>query len=104
MAPASSQNIEVLTPRSGDNVKSGFAVKGNARVFENVVSIRLVDSQGNVLFENYTEANSPDTGQFGPFEMMINYESDYTEGTLEVFQYSAKDGSEIDKVSVPLQI
>jgi len=66
---SSSENIEVLTPRGGDTVKSGFAVKGNARTFESNVAIRL---------------------------------SEDSNGILEVYQYSAKDGSEIDKVTIPL--
>ena len=102
MAPSSSQNIEVLSPRSGDKVESEFVVKGNARTFESNVAIRLYDSEGNVLTETFTLANAPDTGQFGPFEKMISFESNSDTGTLEVFQYSAKDGTQIDKVTIPL--
>lgn len=102
MAPLASQNIEVLSPRSGDRVKSGFAVKGNARVFENIVSIRLSDSEGNVLIETSAYANAPDVGKFGPFEKMLNFQTSANEGILEVYQSSAKDGSEIDKVTVPV--
>ena len=102
MAPSSSRNIEVLSPRSGDKIKSDFVVKGNARTFESNVAIRLYDSEGNVLTETFTLANAPDTGQFGPFEKMISYDTESETGTLEVFQYSAKDGSQIDKVTIPL--
>jgi hypothetical protein len=102
-APASSVNIEVLSPRNGDKVKSGFAVKGNARVFENVVSIRLRDSMGNTLVETIAMANAPDTGQFGSFEKMIEFETLDTQGVLEVYQASPRDGSDTDKVSVPLE-
>lgn len=102
LAPSSSKNIEVLSPRAGDKMKSGSVIKGNARVFENVVSIRLVDSFGNILTETNSMANAPDTGQFGPFEKEIEFQTDSKNGVLEVFQYSAKDGSEIDKVSIPI--
>lgn len=103
LAPAASNNIEVLSPRGGDSIKSGFAVKGNARVFENVVSIRLLDSLGNVLVQTNASANAPDVGKFGPFEEVLKFQSDDSSGTLEVYQVSAKDGSEIDKVTIPLQ-
>ena len=103
ITPSASTNIEVLSPLIGDTVKSGFVVKGNARTFENSVTIRLLDSSGNILIETNTLANAPDTGQFGPFEKAINFITDDSEGSLEVFQYSAKDGSEIDKVTIPLQ-
>lgn len=102
MAPSSSQNIEVLSPRSGDSVKSGFVIKGNARTFESNVAMRLYDSAGNVLIETFTLANAPDAGRFGPFEKMINFQTDSETGILEVFQYSAKDGSQVDKVTIPL--
>ncbi len=102
MAPSSSQNIEVLSPRSGDKIKSSFVVKGNARTFESNVAIRLYDSNGAVLIETFTLANAPDTGHFGPFEKMIDYVTESKTGTLEVFQYSAKDGSQIDIVTVPV--
>lgn len=102
MAPSSSLNIEVLSPRSGDNITSGFVVKGNARTFESNVAIRLSDSAGNLLTETFTLANAPDAGQFGPFEKELIFQTDSETGTLEVFQYSAKDGSEIDKVTIPL--
>ncbi len=102
ITPSSSKNIEVISPLTGDNVKSGFVVKGNARTFENTVNIRLIDSSGNLLTETLTTANAPDVGRFGPFEKVIAYQTTDTSGTLEVFQYSAKDGSEIDKVGIPV--
>lgn len=100
--PAASRNIEILSPRGGDIFKSGTAVKGNARVFENVVSIRLTDSEGNILTQTTAMANAPDMGQFGTFEKMLKFQTSSTEGILEVYQASAKDGSEIDKVTIPV--
>ena len=91
MAPSSSLNIEVLSPRSGDSIKSGFIVKGNARTFESNVVIRLSDSEGVVLTETFSLANAPDAGQFGPFEKVLDFQTDDSVGTLEVFQYSAKN-------------
>ena len=102
ISPAASRNIEVLSPRGGDFIKSGFAVKGNARVFESNVSIRLMDSQNNILIETNTTANAPDAGQFGSFEKIINFKITDDSGTLEIYQVSAKDGSEIDKVTIPV--
>lgn len=102
ITPAASENIEVLSPRSGDLVKSGFRVEGNARTFENNVRIRLTDEEGNVLIDTFTMADAEDMGKFGPFEKILNFKSTANGGTLEVFQNSAKDGSEIDKVEIPL--
>lgn len=102
LPPSSSKNIEVLSPRTGDNIKSGFRVEGNARTFESNVRIRLTTDDGTVLIDTNTTANAPDVGQFGPFEKTLVFSTDAKTGTLEVFQNSAKDGSEIDKVTIPV--
>jgi hypothetical protein len=104
-SPAASSNIEIMIPQKDEKVKSPFTVSGNARVFENVVSIRLIDSIGNILYQNNTMANAPDAGKFGPFQAKIDYQvSQPQKGTLEVYQVSAKDGSEIDKVTVGVEL
>lgn len=102
ITPAASRNIEVLSPLTGDDVKSGFVVKGNARTFENTVNIRLLDSSGNIILETNTLANAPSAGQFGPFEKEIYFNSEDSSGTVEIFQYSERDGSETDKVIIPV--
>lgn len=96
-------NIVVFSPKENTNINSPFDVEGKARVFENVVSLRLKDKNGKILFQGTTDAQSPDVGQFGLFQEEINYTTAQTEGTLEVFQSSAKDGSEIDKVVIPVK-
>jgi hypothetical protein len=88
-------------------VSQRFEVKGTARVFENQVTIRLKEKlSGKMIGETNAYADAPDMGQFGEFRagIVLNDPSlrSGTEMVLEVFQYSAKDGSEIDKVSVPI--
>lgn len=112
--PASSDNITVNLPLAGDTVDNPIHVTGEARVFENVVSWRLRDVEGNILNSGTTEAAAPDMGQFGSFDFYAvvpapMYPSDpplLTEKniTLEVFWASAKDGSDTDLVSVPLEL
>ncbi len=93
-------NIIVTAPQENAITGKLFAVTGVARVFENSVSYRLTDEDGTVLMQSFTTANSPDIGQFGPFMFMIDASAATgTTGILEVFQNSAKDGSEIDKVT-----
>lgn len=102
VTPKASKNIEVLNPRDGDKIESGFVVKGNARTFENTVNIRLTDSEGNILVETFTTANAPDIGEFGSFEEEIEYESQDTEGVLEIFQIDQESGKDTDKITVTL--
>lgn len=73
---------------------------GIARVFEATVGYQLQDACGEVLHEGFVTAaaGGPD---WGYFEIEV---ADPPAGTgmLEVFQYSAKDGSRVDLVALPL--
>ena len=96
------KNITVVLPVTGSSVSSPFIVKGSARVFENVVSIELTDDKGSVLFEGTAMADAPDVGQFGPYEKDIEFSTTAGRGMLTVYQASAKDGSRIDVVTIPV--
>jgi hypothetical protein len=96
-------NIVVDAPKANDLIGLPILIKGKARVFENTVNYRIKDSDESVLLENYATADSSDVGQFGPFSIAVNYpEPKGEKGTVEVFEYSAKDGSEINKVEIPV--
>jgi putative hemolysin len=96
-------NIKVSSPLPNETISSPFTVKGEARVFESQFNWRLKSGDGSVLAEGMGTAQALDVGQFGPFEIELKT---LAKGpvTLEVFDRSAKDGSEIDLVSIPLKI
>lgn len=97
-------NIIVFAPKSNDEIGLPLVIDGAARVFESTFAYRLKDSNGAILVENSAMANAPDAGQFGLFHVEASYpEPKGTIGTVEVFEYSAKDGSEINKVIVPVR-
>lgn len=103
--PTTSENISVTSPSANETVSNPIHVTGSARVFENVVSWRLKDSKGAVLTNGTTEAAAPDVGQFGDYDFwLVVPEVLNANVTLEVFQASAKDGSDADLVSVPLKL
>lgn len=99
------ENVVVTQPRRDAQVGAhGLVIVGEARVFENTVQWRVKDSAGAVLDEGFTTAASPDIGQFGPFVAYANYTAVAgEEGAVEVFVYSAKDGSEEEMVRVPVR-
>ena len=98
-----SPNIIVFAPKAGTEVGVPLRVEGEARVFENQLNVRLKDADGTILTERGVTAQSPDIGLYGPFALELTYpEPEGTEGTIEAFDYSAKDGSEIDKVIIPV--
>jgi len=98
---AGAGNIIVTSPRDGEEIGLPAEIRGEARVFENQLNYRIMDANGKILAENYALADSPDIGRYGPFIILANYAEPETEsGSIEVFNYSAKDGSEENKVAV----
>ena len=100
---SASGNIIVTSPLPNDTVGNPMTIAGVARVFENQFAIRLIDSDGTKLKETSAYASATDAGLFGPFNLNLDYPAPKgTNGTLEVFNYSPKDGSEVDKVTIPV--
>ena len=87
---------DVKVTQSGDEV----VVTGKARVFEGVFQYVLKNGE-NVLKEgNYQTDGAPAWGEFTitiPNELVTT-----NEVKLELFYYSAKDGSKMDALEVPI--
>jgi hypothetical protein len=99
----SSANIRVSSPAPYQEVGLPLVIKGEAREFESAFSWRIRDEDGTVLVEGHGMADAPDVGQFGPFTVSSSYpQPKGTYGKVEVFAYSAKDGEQIDTVSIPV--
>jgi hypothetical protein len=97
-------NIIVTSPIKMSTVMLPVTVQGKARVFENQFNYRILDVNKDVIDEGKAYANSQEQGQYGNFSIMINSLPTMRANaiTVEVFDYSAKDGKEIDTVSIPL--
>ena len=99
-----SGNISVRIPQPNAIVSSPLAVEGMERTFEQNVVLRLKDGKGNEFIKTAVIGTAPDAGIHGPYHAELTFEKPATRtGTLEVFQGSPKDGSEIDKVTVPVR-
>lgn len=95
--------IWIYEPKPDQKVSGPLTVKGSARVFEATVNLRMLSENGETLEETFTTASEGAPGR-GDFEAIIeNTPPAGTRGMLEVFWISPKDGSEKDKVRVPLQ-
>ncbi|KKT22937.1 MAG: hypothetical protein UW08_C0002G0066 [Parcubacteria group bacterium GW2011_GWB1_43_8b] len=105
--PPTEPNIVVFSPVPNEEVSGTISLSGKARVFESQLNARLIINNQKILEENIT-ANAPDMGLFGDFSKEITIpqsaNQDNLAAALEVFDYSAKDGSEIDKVVIPVFI
>jgi germination protein M len=94
--------ILVENPAIGDTVSSPMRLSGTANVFEAVFQMKLVDANGKVLAKGMVQATSG-TGTRGTFSMPVLFASPATSaGNLVVWEVSAKDGSAINVVRIPL--
>jgi germination protein M len=84
--------VFVDTPAAGAAVDSPIRVTGMAAVFEATFQYRLEAEDGTVLAEGH-EMTDNGTG-WGAFDFTIDVDVDEVQdGTLTVWEYSAKDGS-----------
>lgn len=94
--------IVVRTPQPRDELLSPVTIAGTADVFEATVSIRILDANGGELAATFTTATCG-SGCRGTFsEEVFFFTEDRQEGTIEVFESSAEDGSPLHLVSVPV--
>jgi hypothetical protein len=97
-------NIVVTAPLKNEEITSPVIIQGEARVFENAFSYRVRDGSGKILVEGHAMTKAPDVGVFGPFEVDVSFGvPKTTKGTIEVFVYSAKDGEQVDTVTIPVR-
>lgn len=106
VTPKAEANIIVTSPKSGQEVTLPFTISGRARVFENQFNYQLLNAAGTVIYQGQIYANSPDAGQYGDFSVSVASVSSTARGliTVEVFDFSPKDGSKIDLVKVPVTL
>lgn len=100
----SEANIRVFSPVAGDRVGRPVVIVGLAREFENTFNYELLDAENHVIAAAYGTAQAPDVGRYGAFSVALNYTSmpSTKTGFVKVFAHSAKDGSEIDVVKIPV--
>ena len=96
--------ILLESPLPGDSISSPVHVTGTANTFEATFQIRIVDSTGRSLFEHFATATSG-TGTRGTFDETVAFTtSNHGNGSLSVYEHSAKDGSEINTVTIPVTL
>ncbi len=94
--------IVVTSPRPCEDVTSPVTVRGNADVFEAVVSIQILDANGKQFGALNTMA-SCGTGCRGTYRAKVAFFSPTRQnGTVQVFEVSAKNGQHVNVVSIPV--
>lgn len=98
-------NTVVHSPQPGATVARDFRVSGLARAFEANVSWRLRDQAGGEVLRGFTTATQGSSAVWGTYEFRVQVPATVSGNlTLEVYQASARDGSDTEKVSVRLQV
>jgi hypothetical protein len=94
--------IFVEEPTPGATVSSPIRLWGTSNTFVAAFMVRVLDSSGNTIAEQPAMATSG-TGTRGTFDFSITF-PDASAGAAKVVVYesSAKDGSEINVVEIPV--
>lgn len=94
--------IFVESPAVGDSVESPLRVWGTANTFEATFMLTILDPEGAIVAEEVVTATSG-TGTRGTFDVTVPFETTSSGmGALVVFELSAKDGSQINIVEIPV--
>jgi hypothetical protein len=98
---AQSPGIKVFSPAPGSTVSQSFSIEGVANVFEGNFSYLLRNADGTPGPEQSAMAGMGDWYHFRlELEAPAGLSQEYT---LELFSYSARDGSVINLVEIPLK-
>jgi len=104
LSPGGKPPIVVRTPRADDRVSSPVTVAGTADVFEATVSIRILDEDGQELASGFATATCG-SGCRGRYSTEMFFFVDRRQpGTIEVFEASAEDGSQLFLVRIPVTL
>ena len=96
--------ILVESPLPYQTAPSPIRVTGTANTFEATFQYELVDAAGTVIARHFVTATSG-SGTRGTFDVTIPYPAGHAgPGKLVVYESSAKDGSRIHVVEIPLRL
>ena len=96
--------ILLESPGPWQDVSSPLRITGTSNTFEATFNYEIVDPAGVIVAEGFGTATAG-TGTWGTFDVTVPYEiARPGVGALIVFESSAKDGSRINLVEIPLRM
>lgn len=95
--------FQIFEPAPGSRVKNQIIVRGLARTYEGTVLYEFEDGY-YILAEGFTTASEGAPG-WGEFEIIIELDTvaNYS-GRVILFEESAKDGSRINELQIPVEV
>jgi len=105
VAISDSQELIVSTPRPGDTITTPIKINGLVRAFENRIGMRLKNQDGVVVRETKFTAKQGEIGTYIALGVDFTFAQPTVpqDGTFEIFTFSARDGSEVNKVTIPIK-
>ena len=95
--------VLVETPTPLATVKSPLEVSGTSNTFEATSQLELLGADDKPIVSKTVTASSG-TGERGTFHVTLHFEAPAGPATLVSYEESAKDGSHIDVVRIPIRI
>ncbi|WP_433538547.1 Gmad2 immunoglobulin-like domain-containing protein [Micromonospora sp. CA-249363] len=94
--------IVVAGPSVGERVTAPLTISGTADVYEATVSVRVLDDAGRQVAAGFGTA-SCGSGCRGEYRVVVTWRTTRDQhGTIEVYEVSARDGTRINTVAVPV--
>ncbi|KPQ33715.1 MAG: Immunoglobulin-like domain of bacterial spore germination [Phormidesmis priestleyi Ana] len=94
--------IIIRSPHANDIVDDPVQISGLAVAFESVINVRACDETKNIIVEKFFNATGSSMWKNFQITLPLSQKPPTPFGSLEVFAISAKDGSEINKVIIPV--
>jgi germination protein M len=96
--------VLVEAPYVGQRVSSPLTVSGTSNVFEATHQLNVTDPEGLIVYDRYVTATSG-SGERGTWEATVEFTTPRDGfGAVIVFEYSAKDGKQINVVEIPVRM
>ncbi len=95
--------IFVERPGVGATLSSPFITQGRATAFEATVNIDLLDAGEQPIVQTFATATMGAPGR-GAFRKSITFSTGSDSGWLVVYEASAKDGSHLNEVRIPVSL
>ena len=98
------EDIKVFGIEENQTISSPITIKGEGVAFENTLVVELRNEERQALVQEPTMIRSGGVGEKGPFEITLNFQfSGTSEGFVAIYEESAKDGSEVNLVEIPVK-
>jgi hypothetical protein len=99
--PATDETTQVDEPVEGDEVSSPLTVRGQVAAFEATFQITLFEEDGDILGDIVGMSSEGQT--LAPFEEEVSFSvTEETPACLWVYESSARDGSPVNVLQMPL--